>query len=124
MKKISKNNAGFSMVEVLAATVIFAIATTGIYTMLSNIRTPAANTEDRLEAALCGRQILEALKSQVYEGTMDEGALAEGTGIDPAGYKTDACAGLSVTYDVDQGDPVDIYEDHLKVTIDIDGLLP
>ena len=59
------NNAAFSLLEVLLASIIFVISITGVFVTLTAVRKPVADKESALSAAVFGKQVLEALRSQV-----------------------------------------------------------
>jgi len=61
------NNTAFSLLEVLLASIIFIISIGGIFATLNAVRTPVSNKENALSAALFGKQVLEALRSQVTQ---------------------------------------------------------
>ncbi len=60
-----KKQNGFSLVEVLVASVIFAIAATGLFSTFSPQRVNSDRSERRLQAAYLGRQLLEELRTNV-----------------------------------------------------------
>jgi prepilin-type N-terminal cleavage/methylation domain-containing protein len=62
--KYLRNN-GFSLLEILLASIIFVISIAGVYATLNAVRTPVANKENALAAAVFGKQVLEALRSSV-----------------------------------------------------------
>ena len=59
------NNTAFSLLEILLAAIIFVISIGGIFATLNAVRAPVANKESALTAAVFGKQVLEALRSQV-----------------------------------------------------------
>ena len=59
------NNKAFSLLEILLASIIFIITVAGIFATLSAVRTPVADRESALTAAVFGKQVLENLRSQV-----------------------------------------------------------
>jgi Tfp pilus assembly protein PilV len=59
------NNAAFSLLEVLLASLILIVSIGGIFATLNAVRTPVANRESALTAAVFGKQVLETLRSQV-----------------------------------------------------------
>jgi len=61
------NNTAFSLLEVLLAAVIFIISIGGIFATLNAVRTPVAHKEGSLSVAVFGKQVLEALRSQVSD---------------------------------------------------------
>lgn len=63
---LKMNNAGFSLVEVIVASVIFSIAVVGIYASLSSVKEQSQNiSEVALGAALCAQQFLESKRAAV-----------------------------------------------------------
>lgn len=66
LKEIDANLAGFSLVEVMVASVIFSIAIVGIYASLSAVRQQTLNISDKsLGAALCAQKFLEDRRAAV-----------------------------------------------------------
>jgi Tfp pilus assembly protein PilV len=66
------NNSAFTLLEILLSAVIFVVSVAGIFATLSAVRAPVANKESGLSAAVFGKQVLEALRSQVsakYDAT-------------------------------------------------------
>lgn len=59
------NRVGFTLVEILMAAIIFVISVAGIFATLNAVRVPVANKENQLIATVFGKQVLEALRSQV-----------------------------------------------------------
>ena len=66
------------MVEVLVASMVFAIAALGIVATFSAIRQPSAKTDHKVVAALYGDEILSRLRSDVDAETWDKTALQGG----------------------------------------------
>jgi Tfp pilus assembly protein PilV len=64
MVRLTPPNA-FSLLEILLASVIFVVAVAGIFGTLSYVRKPVTSRESALSAAVFGKQVLEALRSQV-----------------------------------------------------------
>ena len=94
----SKKISGFSLVEAVVAAVIFSITVVGVFASLAAIQQPAANSGQSLNAALCGQQVLENLRSKVDARDWDTGgALATGshTPLTPS-----QCSSFTFTYDV------------------------
>ncbi|HSA31039.1 MAG TPA: prepilin-type N-terminal cleavage/methylation domain-containing protein [Candidatus Omnitrophota bacterium] len=56
---------GFSMVEVIVATLIFAMATAGILATLSALSRPAAESTREVQAAFIAQDIIESLRGQI-----------------------------------------------------------
>ncbi len=65
MRKRNLNNRAFSLLEILLAAVIFIVSIGGIFATLNSVRGPVASKENALAAAILGKQVLEALRSQV-----------------------------------------------------------
>ena len=65
MNIMKLNRSAFTLLEVLLASIIFVITIAGVFTTLNTMRTPVADKENSLQAAIFGRQVLEALRSQV-----------------------------------------------------------
>lgn len=64
---------GFSIVEVVVASMVFAIAAVGIFSTIAVIRGPGAMSERKLSAAYYGKRILEELRSRVDSRTWEGG---------------------------------------------------
>ncbi len=86
--KNDKNNiqhkhqtAGFSIIEVTVAALIFALTAVGIVSTVSSLRTPSATSEKDLQAAYYGQNILDDFRAKVDEGTWTDPSnpLAVGT---------------------------------------------
>jgi prepilin-type N-terminal cleavage/methylation domain-containing protein len=57
---------GFSLVEVMVASLIFSIAVIGIYASLATVKEQSLNISDKgLGAALCAQQFLESRRAAV-----------------------------------------------------------
>jgi Tfp pilus assembly protein PilV len=67
------NNAAFSLLEVLLASVIFVVSVAGIFVTLNAVRGPVSNKENQLASTVFAKQALEALYSQVEESTYYNG---------------------------------------------------
>ena len=70
---------GFSLIEVIMAALIFAIATGGLFSTFRVQREYSNKSERKLQAAYCGRQVLEELRSKIDQRNWDSGNLQEGT---------------------------------------------
>ena len=55
---------GFSIVEVLVASMVFSIAAIGIFSTIAAIRKPAAVSERKISAAYYGKRILDDLRAK------------------------------------------------------------
>jgi len=62
------DNEAFSLLEILLAAIIFLISVAGIFATMNAVRGPVANKENQLAASVFGKQVLEALYSQVSDG--------------------------------------------------------
>lgn len=60
-------SAGFSIIEVTIAALIFALTAVGIVSTISSLRTPSATSEKDLQAAYYGQNILDNLRAKVDE---------------------------------------------------------
>ena len=75
------NKKGFSLIEVILASLIFALSVAGFYAALGSVRTPVQQTDRSLIAAQYGKEVLEDLRKDVGASN----SLAEGpTVISPA----------------------------------------
>ena len=76
-----KSSTGFTITEVIVAAVIFTIAMAGIFTSISNLRQPAAESSQEVTAAFIGKKILDNLRTQVSAQTWNgvDGLLSLGT---------------------------------------------
>ena len=72
--KLVRKNAGFSLVEVIIATVIFSIASVGLFSTFSSMREASARSERRLQAAYYAKQLLEDLRAKVDQSIWGAGA--------------------------------------------------
>ena len=63
------DNLAFSLLEVLLASIIFVVSVGGIFVTLNAVRKPVTDKENALAAAVFGKQVLEALRSQVNAAT-------------------------------------------------------
>jgi Tfp pilus assembly protein PilV len=61
------NHKAFTLLEVLLASVIFVVSVAGIFATLNAVRGPVSNKENQLIAAVFGKQVLQALYSQVTD---------------------------------------------------------
>ncbi|HOW36254.1 MAG TPA: type II secretion system protein [Candidatus Omnitrophota bacterium] len=71
MLSLKKKN-GFSLVEVIIASVIFIISTVGLFSALSGLRTASGESKKRLFAANYGKQVLEGLRAKVDDRTWND----------------------------------------------------
>lgn len=69
--KIQKNykKIGFTMTEVIIATLIFTLAMAGVFASVSELRQPAVESTEEVTAAFVGKHILEDLRMQVSAET-------------------------------------------------------
>ena len=65
MSYFFKNQRGFSLVEVVVASLIFGIATAGLFSVFRSQGGTSERTEKRLEAVYVARTILEELRTRV-----------------------------------------------------------
>jgi type II secretory pathway pseudopilin PulG len=63
------NNSAFTLLEILLATIIFIISIAGVFATLNAVRQPVIDKESALTATIFGKQVLEALRSQVNAAT-------------------------------------------------------
>ena len=92
------NNKGFaSFVEVMVTSIIFVIASYGIFAAISGVNPSDNNSLARLEAAYIGKQVLEDLRTQVDARTWDD-ALAND--LTPPTYGPINITGVHGTYTV------------------------
>jgi prepilin-type N-terminal cleavage/methylation domain-containing protein len=84
LKKARRQNPlnGFTLVEVVVAAIIFAIAAAGMMATVSSLTTPAAESSREVTAAFIGKQILENLRRNVNAENWNTGNLS--TGFHPA----------------------------------------
>ncbi len=71
---------GFSLVEVVVASVVFAVSAAGVIAMMSSLNKPSEESSDAITASMVGKQILEKLRKDVDMVTWDDpgGALTVG----------------------------------------------
>ena len=67
-----------SITEAIIAAVIFAIAAAGIFSTISAVRDPGAESEHRVKAAYYAQEALEDLRAKVDQGTWASGDLTLG----------------------------------------------
>jgi len=77
---IRRNHAqtGFSMVEVIVASLIFSLAAAGIFATVSSLNQPSQDSDEEVRAVFIGKQVLESLRTAVSANTWDTGPLAIG----------------------------------------------
>lgn len=62
----NKSKKGFTVVEVIVATLVFSIAAAGIFAMTSGLRKSAVmDSKEDINAALIGKRVLEDLRTKV-----------------------------------------------------------
>ena len=66
---MKRNHNAFTLVEVLVAAIIFALAATGLFTAFSTQGAASGKSERRLMAVYYGRQLLEDLRNKVDNRT-------------------------------------------------------
>ena len=73
--------AGFSIIEVTIAALIFTLTAVGIVSTVASLRTPSATSQKDLQAAYYGQNILDDLRARVDERTWTDSnsLLAVGT---------------------------------------------
>jgi len=67
-------NKGFSLVEVIVASLIFALASSGVYHALIVAQKASTVSEKEVIAANYGRQLLEDLRAKVDQRSWDAGS--------------------------------------------------
>lgn len=75
---------GFTIVEVVVAALIFALAVTGVFSAIGALRGPAVASKEDITAAFVGKQVLEDLRTEVDAETWTTGSLANGNYTLPA----------------------------------------
>ena len=78
--KLFKKNRGFTVVEIIVASLIFSITAIGIFSTLAAIRKPSAESQRRVTAAYFGKQVLDDLRAQIDAINWQEGS---GGPLDP-----------------------------------------
>lgn len=66
---------GFTITEVIVASVIFTLAMAGILTSISHLRQPAVESSQEVTAAFLGKKILDDLRTQVSAQTWETNSL-------------------------------------------------
>ena len=100
MKRVLKGNA-FSMTEVVVASVIFVLASSGIYATIAKTSFAVKGQESRVQAALCGKEIMNGRNRAVASSTWAGGALSIGThAVTMALYPNCASGVTSASYTV------------------------
>ncbi len=69
-------NTAFSLLEVLLASVIFVVSVAGLFATLNAVRGPVINKENQLAAVVFGKQVSDALYSQVTDSASYYGICA------------------------------------------------
>jgi prepilin-type N-terminal cleavage/methylation domain-containing protein len=89
-----QKNEGFTVVEVIVASVIFALTAAGIFATVSALNQPATESSEEVTAVFLGKRILEDLRKDVDATTWTGGPL------DPANspYTMNAVVVDGVTY--------------------------
>ena len=60
-----RSNSGFTIVEVIVSTVIFAIAAVGVFASIAAVHAPAIVSERKVAAAYYARQVADNLRAKV-----------------------------------------------------------
>lgn len=95
--RLKVNLNGFSLVEVMVASVIFSIAVVGIYASLAAVKQQTKDISDKsLGAALCGQQFLESRRAAVDMRDWTTGLLATTDGFTAGG----TCIQNGITYTI------------------------
>lgn len=78
---IKLNYKAFSLVEVIVASLVFALAVGGFFSALSTLQRPSTglNDEESVKAAEFGKKVLEDLRKEVHAGTWNSGNLGIGS---------------------------------------------
>ena len=79
-----KNTQGFTITEVIIASLIFTLVTAGLYTTISVLKKPTVDSKQSMTAALLGKKILDNLRTSVDAETWTGGAGP----LDPLGGPT------------------------------------
>ena len=66
--------AAFSIVEAMVAAMVFAIAAVGVFSTISSSQKPSVSSDNSLQAAYIGQQILENMHSNVDASTWADSA--------------------------------------------------
>lgn len=77
--EIRRRNQGFTIVEVIVATLVFALAAAGIFATVSALNRPAGESMEEVTAAFLGKRILEDLRRDVDAEDWNSGELVNGT---------------------------------------------
>ncbi len=72
-------NTGFTLVEIIVSSLIFAIAAAGVFATVSMLKQPTNVSSKEVTAAFIGKRILEDLRTQVDANNWNTGELAIGT---------------------------------------------
>lgn len=76
-------NTGFTITEVIIATLIFSLAMAGVFASISQLRQPAVESSQEVTAAFLGKKILDDLRGDVNQDTWNSGNLVAGTTYGP-----------------------------------------
>ena len=85
LKHSKKNLDGFSLVEAIVASLIFATVVVGVFATMSSFKKPSVASDKKLMAAFYGKQILEDLRAHVDQRDWDTGLLASNPALNPHG---------------------------------------
>lgn len=75
-QSIFLSKTGFSLMEGLMASLVFAIAVVGVFATLAAVKRPTVETDKSFAAAKCTQQILESLRAKVDQRNYDSGELS------------------------------------------------
>ena len=103
-----KKKKGFSMVEVIVAAVIFALAAAGIFSTISALTKPAAESDNEVTAALIAKQTLDKMRGDVRADTWQDASsnLYIGNNISGGSFTIDGI-NYSIVYNVRTDDDQD-----------------
>jgi Tfp pilus assembly protein PilV len=89
-----RENEGFTVVEVIVASLIFALTAAGIFATISALNQPVVESSEEVKAAFLGKRILEDLRKEV------DATIWTGGPLDPANspYAMNAVIIDGVTY--------------------------
>lgn len=69
---IVKTSSGFTLVEIIVAALVFALAATGLFAVISSLNRPSVESFEEVRAVYIAKGIFEQLKSMIDAELWDE----------------------------------------------------
>ncbi|MFP4473759.1 MAG: prepilin-type N-terminal cleavage/methylation domain-containing protein [Candidatus Omnitrophota bacterium] len=101
-------NGGFSLTELIVASLVFAMAAAGLIATVSSMTTPSVEVSEDVQAAFLAREQLDALRSSVDADSWDAAGnpLVTSVGNYDLGYKMVGPTNYHIEYQVSDDDDV------------------